>query len=109
MSKTKLTIGVLIFLTGLVLIGFFWMARSYFAAIAQGVEPQTMPAPAQVVEQLACVLPAPRGPHQPAVVFSRCLRVYRTGLILGVLLALGGLHVAAKGLTNDGERESEQL
>ena len=108
MSKTKLTVGVVMFLTGLVLVGFFWMARSYFAAIVQGAAPQAMPPPAQVVEQLACVLPAPRGPAQPPVVFFRCQRVYRTGLILSVLLALGGLYVAAEGLTDDGERKSEQ-
>jgi len=97
MSKATLSIGLATCASGLVLVGFFWLARSYFSAIAQGAVPQEMPLPAKAVEQLACVAPVPRGPGQPAVVFWRCRCVCRTGLILGGLIALSGLYVAAKG------------
>lgn len=107
MSKVKLSIGLVTCVSGLVLVGFFWVARSYFAGVAQGAAPQAMPPPAEAVEYLACVGAPPGGPNQPAVVFRRCQCVCRTGLILGGLTALAGLYVAAGG-ADGGERRSEQ-
>ena len=108
MSKAKLSIGFLTCVSGLVLVGLFWMARSYFSGIAQGVEPQNMPLPAQAVEHLACVGAPPGGPSQPAVAFRRCQCVCRTGLILGGLIALGGLYVATRGDRDGAVRRSEE-